>query len=422
VNRNLFFSLLPALLLVAGGGCEPNKAKIAEAKAPAVPVAKPLQRLISDNVDYTGRLNAIDSVNILPRVTGYLVKMPFKEGSDVKKGELLFEIDPRPYVAQFDAAKAQLEQSKASQRYAKATNERFHALAVKEPGAVSQQELDQYQAQEEQSGANVDLAKANLEAAKLNLDWTKVEAPIDGHISRYYQTKGNLVNQDQTMLTTIVSNDPMYLYFDMDEPTLLRIKRLVNEGKIERSESSGTNPIVLMGLEGEDGFPHKGSVNFFDNTVNAMTGSISVRGAFPNPIPEKKAEEKKGTRLFVPGMFARVRFPIGQPHEALLVIDRAIGSDQGLRYVYVVDSEKKVQKRRVTTGTLEEDGMRVILDGLQPDEWVAVGGIQQLRDRMEIQPDQQQTMPTLGGLAVGRPSTSNSQAGKGAPPAKKGKS
>jgi multidrug efflux system membrane fusion protein len=402
----LFFA---SAFLIGAVGCETTTAKVPPPQKPATPIAKPAQRQITDDVDFTGRLNSIDSINILPRVTGYLVKEPFKEGSDVKKGDLLFEIDPRPYAAQYAAAKAQVAQSEASLRYATATNDRFKELFKKEPGAVSKQELDQYQAQQEQAIANVDLAKANLEAAKLNLDWTKVESPIDGHISRYYLTPHNLVNQDQTLLTTLVSNNPMYCYFDMDEPTLLRIKRLVNEGKIERPKE-GANVPVLMGVAGENGFPHNGSVNFVDNQVNATTGSISVRGVFPNPKPDN------GTRVLVPGMFARVRFPIGQAHTAILVIDRAIGADQGLKFVFVMNEDKKISKRRVETGPLQEDGLRVIVDGLKADEWVAVGGIQQLREGDEIVPDELQAMPSLTSSPVGRPVSQ-----KGSPASKKGK-
>ena len=166
----------------------------------------------------------------------------------------------------------------------------------------------------------------------------------------------------------------MYVFFDMDEPTLLRTRKAVNAGKIKLPEK-GTKMPVLMGLQGEEGFPHEGTINFVNNQVNPTTGSILVRGVFANPLP------KGGHRLLSPGMFVRVRLPIGQPHPALLVIDRAIGSDQGHKYVYVLDAENKVQYRRVTTGPLQDDGLRVIEQGLKPDDWVIVGGLQQVRLR-----------------------------------------
>jgi multidrug efflux system membrane fusion protein len=179
----------------------------------------------------------------------------------------------------------------------------------------------------------------------------------------------------------------MYVYFDMDEPTLLRIRRARDAGVIK--PAPGGQLPVLMGLQGEDGFPHQGTVDFVNNQVNPATGSISVRGVFPNPKPNDSV------RLLSPGMFVRVRLLIGQPHPALLVIDRAIGFDQGLKFVYVVDAEHKIQYRRVTTGPLEEDGLRVITEGLKPDDWILIGGLQQVRPLMEIRP-QETAMPALG--------------------------
>jgi len=238
-----------------------------------------------------------------------------------------------------------------------------------------------------------------MEVFKLNLDFTNVISPIDGQVSRYYLTRGNLVNQDQTLLTTVVSLDPMYAYFDMDEPTLLRIRRAINEGRIQ-PHGKGKVP-VQMALQGEQGFPHEGTVDFLNNQVNPTTGSILVRGVFRNPTPSH------GTRLLSPGMFVRIRLPIGLPHPALLVIDRAVGSDQGLKFVYVVDSANKPEYRRVTTGALQEDGLRVIDQGLKPEEWVAVGALQQIRPRAVVQPEKM-AMPTLGPLpaAVSQPTAS----------------
>jgi multidrug efflux system membrane fusion protein len=251
-----------------------------------------------------------------------------------------------------------------------------------------------YKAQVDQADASVKASQASMEVYKLNLEFTKVTSPIDGRVSRYYLTLGNLVSQDQTLLITVVSLDPMYAYFDMDEPTLLRIRRAVNDGRIKLPEE-GAIP-VLMGLQGEDGFPHRGTINFINNQVNPTTGSVSVRGVFPNPKPPG------GTRLLSPGMFVRIRLPIGQPHPALLVIDRAVGFDQGLKYVYVLDAENKAQYRRITTGPLQEDGLRVV-EGLHPDDRVVVGGLQQVRPLMQIRPDEV-PMPTLGPTASGQKS------------------
>jgi multidrug efflux system membrane fusion protein len=188
-----------------------------------------------------------------------------------------------------------------------------------------------------------------LEVFRLNLSFTKVNSPVDGQVSRYFLTLGNLVVQDQTLLTTVVSLDPMYVYCDVDEGTVLRVRRAINEGTIKRYQE-GEIP-VLMELQGEEGYPHRGTVNFINNQVNQNTGSILVRGVFPNPKPEN------GVRLFSPGMFVRVRLPIGRPHKSILVIDRAIGSDQGLKFVYVVNEKNLVERRGVTTGSLQPDGL-----------------------------------------------------------------
>ena len=238
----------------------------------------------------------------------------------------------------------------------------------------------------DEADARVKAFEKSMEISKLSYEFTRVVSPIDGQISRYYLTLGNLVNQDQTLLTTVVSVDPMYVYFEMDEPTLLRTRKAVNEGKIKLPDK-GTEIPVSMALEGEDGFPHQGTINFVNNQVNPGTGSILVRGVFPNPLP------KRGRRLLSPGMFVRIRLPIGQPHPALLVTDRAVGSDQGLKYVYVLDAENKAQYRRVTTGAPQDDGLRVIEQGLKPDDWVVFGGLQQVRPRMTVRPER---APMLG--------------------------
>ncbi|HZZ27061.1 MAG TPA: efflux RND transporter periplasmic adaptor subunit [Pirellulales bacterium] len=381
---------------------------VAPAEPPAIPISQPVERQVTDFVDFTGRIEAPQAVSVVPRVTGYLVNTPFKEGAEVKKDDVLFEIDSRPYQAQYDQAAGQVLLNEARVKEAMADNARAKELG-KTPGAISKQDLDRYQAAEEEAEASVQAAKASLEVYNLNLGFCQVKSPITGQISRYYLTPGNLVNQDQTQLTTVVSVDPMYVYFDIDENTVLRVRRAVNEGKILRYQQ-GEIP-VFIGLEGEEGYPHEGTINFVNNQVNPGTGSITVRGVVSNAKPAN------GVRLLSPGMFVRVRLPIGQPHDALLVIDRAIGSDQGMKYVYLVDDKNIVQQQRVETGALEEDGLRVIDSGLKAGEWVVIGGIQQVRPRMQITPDRE-PMPTLGlsseGMtsASGKPAEGKSDAGK----------
>jgi membrane fusion protein, multidrug efflux system len=379
------FVFFAAPVLASIGGCAEVPAQLAPSQPPAVPVSKPLQQQVTDYVDFTGRTDAVQAVNVVARVTGYLVQMPFKEGSEVKKDQLLFEIDPRPYQDQLTLGQAQLATYKAQQQLADANFVRATQL-IKDK-TISEQEFEQYKSSKEQAAAQVQSAQANIAIYTLNLEFTRVTSPIDGRVSRYYLTLGNLVNQDQTLLTTVVSQDPMYAYFDTDEPTLLRVRRAVAEGKIKPAVAN-KNP-VLMGLQDEDGFPHAGTIDFINNQVNPTTGSITVRGVFSNPILSK------GVRLLSPGMFVRIRLPIGAQHPALLVIDRAISSDQGLKYVYVVDAQNNVQYRRVTTGPLQENGLRVVQSGLKSEDWVAVGALQQVRPGMNVRPDQT-AMPTLG--------------------------
>jgi membrane fusion protein, multidrug efflux system len=366
-------------------GCTDSSAKPAQKKQAVVPISQVVERDVTDFVDFTGRTDAINTVNIVPRVTGYLVKMPFTEGSLVKKDELLFEVDPRPYKAQLDQAKGQVTLYQAQLKLAKSTLERDIEIS-KTPGAVSPQQLDQDRAAVEQAEASVKAAQASLEVYTLNLSFCTVTSPIDGMVARYYLTLGNLVNQDQTLLTTVVSLDPMYAYFEMDEPTLVTIRQAIGEGKLKPRDEGKLH--VFMALQGEKGYPHEGEINFVNNQVNPGTGSISVRGIFPNPI-------LKGTvRLLSPGMFVRIHLPLGEKHSALLVIDRAIGSDQGLKYVYVIDKDKKAKYTRVTTGALEPDGLRVITEGLKPGDMVAVGSLQQIRPNVTI-PTEEMAMPTI---------------------------
>jgi RND family efflux transporter MFP subunit len=396
--RSPIVFLLPVAAALAVAGCKKTGAPPAAGGPQVVPVAKPVQRPVTEYVEYTGRSDAVTTIGIKARATGYLIRAPFTEGAEVKKGELLFEIDPEPYKAQLAQAEAQVKVAEANLVLAQASYNRVRGLTGVGSTAVSPQEVDQARAAADAAEAQVRAAKATADVYRLNLGYTKVTSPIDGQISRSYYNVGNLVSQDQTLLTTIVSTDPMNAYFDMDERTLLRIRTAINQGKIQATEGSGNDLPVLMGLEGEDGFPHRGSVDFVNNVVNPSTGTIAVRGLFPNPKPEH------GRRLLSPGMFVRIRLPIGQPHPAILVVDRAIGSDQGLKYVYVIDAEKKVRYRRVTTGSLEDDGLRVIEDGLKPDELVAIGAIQQLRPGMDADPEVH-PMPTPG--ASSQPANGN---------------
>ena len=366
--------------LLGAIGCQSNVSKVVQDEPPAVPVSQPVQREVTDYVEFTGQTKAVHSNDIIPQVTGYLVRMPFQEGAEVKKGDLLFEVDSRPYKAQLDQAQGQVDLYKAQLKLAKVNLARSRAIDAASPGTVSRQQFDQGQAVVDEAAARVEAAERSMELYTLNYDFTKIVSPIDGQSSRYYKTLGNLVNQDQTLLTTVVSVDPMHVYFEMDEPTLLRYRTAVAEATPDARADRVKMP-VFMGLQGEDGFPHEGTINFENNQSNLTTGTTLVRGVFSNPKP------KVGHRLLSPGMFARIRLPIGHPHRALLVRDRAIASDQGLKYVYVLDADNKVQARRVKTGALQDDDLRVIDEGLKPNDWIVSGGLLQVRPRMLIRPD-----------------------------------
>ena len=377
VNTRIISAVF-VFLLVASGCGHPPKFDL-DTGQPVVTASQPIRREVTEYIDFTGRTDSPNSVDIRPRVTGYLMKMPFKEGSDVKAGDLLFEVDKRPYKAQLDRAEGDVELNKAKLKLAIADNARAKVVA-KTPGAISSQDLDKYEAAEEEARAAVDAAIANLETYKLNLEFCDVTSPIDGQVSRYYLTLGNLVNQDQSLLTTVVSLDPMYAYFDLDERTLLHIREMLNTGKLKPIHEP-EEIAVMMGLQGEEGYPHHGTINFVNNRVDPYTGTITVRGVFSNPQP------KKGVRLLSPGLFVRIRVPLGEPHPALLVTDRAVGTDQGLKYLYIVDKDDKIQYRRVTLGPLQNDGLRVIEEGIEPEDWVVVAGLQQVQPRMKVTVD-----------------------------------
>ncbi len=363
-----------ALLTIAAGpgSCSRQPAAPPAADLPIVTVAQPVEREVTDFVDYTGRLDAVNSVDVRARVTGYLVEMPFKEGDEVKKGELLFLIDPRPYKAQLDQAEATVELNRTALKLARADNARAKNLS-RTPGVITQQDLDKYQATEDQAKAQLDASVANVASYRLNLNFCRVVSPIDGMVSRYYYTVGNLVSQDSTLLTSVVSLDPIYVYFDIDETTVLKIRRAINEGKFKPMREQGGEIPVFIGLSGEEGFPHEGKLTFVNNRIDPATGTLTVRGVFEN------SRSQHGVRLFSPGMFVRVRLPLGRPHKATLVAERAIGTDQGLKFVYVVNADNVVEYRGIRVGPLQPDGMRVINEGVRMGEWIVVSGLQQVR-------------------------------------------
>jgi RND family efflux transporter MFP subunit len=333
-------------------------------------VSQPVEREITDYNDYTGRTAAVETVEVRARVSGYLVKVNFPEGSMVKKGDLLFQIDPRPFQAALDEAKGQVAQLEARLTRAEADVARNERLLPK--GAASQRDLDTAVADRGEARAGIQSARAAVDRAALDLEFTKVTAPISGRISRYLITEGNLVTMNTTLLTTIVSIDPMYAYFDADEGRVLRVRQLIREGKAQ-SRRDGEVP-VLLALANEAGYPHQGTINFVDNQVNPQTGTLRLRGVFSNQ-----------DEVLTPGLFVRVRVPIGEAHRALLVTERAIDTDQGQKILYVVNDKNEVISRPISMGALH-DGLRVIEDGVQPGERVIVNGLLQVRPGITVEP------------------------------------
>ncbi len=361
-------------------GCRHQPPAETDTSPPTVVVAKPVSREVTDFVEFIGRTEAPFSLEVRARVTGYLLKMPFREGSEVKAAEVLFEIDDRPYKTELDQSQADLERAKAALVKAQAFLDMGLQTQKMSAGAVSQQEIVQRQGARDEAAAEVNSAQATLDRAQLNYDWCKVTSSIDGRVSRYNLTLGNLVTQDSTLLTTVVSEDPLHVYFDVDEATMLRIVRHLLPKETDLIEARQVP--VLMALADEEGFPHTGYIDFADNVVSAATGTVTARGVFANPAMPS------GRRLLRPGMFVRVRLPIGKPRQALLVSEKALGTDQGQKYVYVVDSQNLVQYRPVKVGAQQPDGLRVIEEGLQADQWVLVSGVQLVRPRLEVKPEQ----------------------------------
>jgi RND family efflux transporter MFP subunit len=374
-QRFLLFSIAVVLMLLLG--CTqtlPPPVLV----PPTVSVALPVEREVTDYEEFTGRTDAVNHVDIRARVSGYLVKVNFKDGDVVNLGDLLYEIDPRPFQADLDMAKGELERLNAQKKLLDIQVDRYQKLAVK--GAASQQDVDKYIAQQAENIGGIKTAQAKIEQAELNLGFTKITAPITGAISRTLLTVGNLINADSTLLTTIVSIDPMYAYFNVEEPTLLRVEKMIREGILKERVDKVE---VRMGLadDVDRQFPLSGILDFVNNTVDPQTGTILLRGTFPNPY-----EFHRRPPVLTPGLFVRVRLNIGPPHPTLLIDQRAIGTDQGQKYVYVIDKNNKVVYHRVRLGQLF-DGLQSIEDGLKPDERVVVDGLQRIRPGVEVKPE-----------------------------------
>jgi RND family efflux transporter MFP subunit len=359
-----------ALLL---NGCS-SEANTSAAPAPVeVSVATALERDVTEWDEFTGRLEAVEAVEVRPRVTGYIESVNFAEGSLVRKGDLLFVIDPRPYRA--EVAKAEAELTRATARVELVESDVARSEKLRAIKAVSQEEFDTRVNAAREARANVAAAVAAVDAARLNLEFTRVVAPISGRISKAAVTAGNLVNggsSQSTLLTTVVSVDPIYVSFEGDEQVYLKYHELARRSEKKIGGERGNS--VQMGLSNEEGYPHVGSIVFIDNQIDPRTGTIRARAAFDN---------KEG--YFTPGLFARVKLLGQDSFNAVLVDDRAVGTDQSQKFVYVVDGDNKVAYRTVKVGRLT-DGLRIVTEGLAPGESVVVNGLQRVRPGAVIAP------------------------------------
>ena len=372
ITRKRLTVALGAALVVAGigtftamhgfgrGDLPVNGAEAAiKSSAPAmeVDVATVVSKTITDYQNYSGRLEAVDKVEIRPLVPGTIVAVHFADGALVKKGDPLFTIDPRPYVAQVDQAAAQLAAAQARNGYTSTDAARAERLLA--DNAIAKRDYDEKQNASHEAAANLKAAQAALETAKINLTYTQIVAPVSGRVSRAEMTVGNIVSTGSSapLLTTLVSVSPIYASFDVDEQTYLRYL----------SRDSRASVPVSLGLANEEGFSREGKVASVDNQLDTGSGTIRVRARFDN-----------ADASLVPGLYARIKVGGGTPHPAVLIDDAAIGTDQDKKFVMVVDPDNHVQYREVTLGTLSE-GLRVIVKGLQPGERIVVNGLQRVR-------------------------------------------
>lgn len=386
-NRTTVFSSLLAIAVAAAAaglalsGCSQDQAaeRAAPPPPPQVPVARVIARTITDSETFTGRFSAVHHVNVRPRVTGYISSVNFTDGSMVKKGQILFVIDPRPYRAIDQEASAQLDQARS--RLALAKSDQARAIKLYAAHAVSREELDTRKANATQAAADVEAARAALDQAALNLSFTRVTSPITGRVGRAIVTAGNLVTSGQTLLTSVVSLNPIYVTFNADEHAYLKFEKYAHDGSagavpsaVGQTAPDGLGNAVYVGLEDEKGYPHQGRLVFLNNSLDAGTGTIRARALLSNP-----------DEVFVPGLFARVKLIGNERYRAVLVNDSAIGTDQTVRYVLLVGKNDRIVYRPVELGPIVH-GLRVVRSGLSPGDTIVVNGLMRVHPGMQVTP------------------------------------
>ncbi|MEH6358159.1 MAG: efflux RND transporter periplasmic adaptor subunit [Pseudomonadales bacterium] len=354
---------------------------------PMVSVAKVINERVTEWDEFTGRLEAPQTVELRPRVSGYIDEVLFHEGAFVEAGDILFQIDPKPFETEVARLQADLVDAQSQAVLAKRELERGKHLHKQK--AMSSEALDNRLARNQQAAANVLSKQAALEQAQLDLSYTHVEAPISGRTSRAAITKGNYVTAGQSQLTSLVSTDKVYAYFDADEQTFLKYNQLAREGL--RPDSAETKFPILMGLANDKQFPHAGYIDFIDNQVDRQTGTIRIRGVFNN-----------AEGLFTPGLFARVKLVSSASHDGILIDEKAIGTDLNHKFVLVLDEENNAQYRPVTLGK-KINGLRLITDGLTENDTIVVNGLQRVRPGSPVSPEvvpmaSEQVLAKLKGL------------------------
>jgi multidrug efflux system membrane fusion protein len=344
---------------LAFSACRNSEGAASPPPPPTVGVAPVTSKTVQEWDQFNGRVSAIDTVELRARVSGYVERVAYKEGDDVRKGDVLFVIDQRPYRDALASAEAQLERARATVALAHAQDQRAQTLIQSK--AISVEEVETRRATYQQSNADVRAAEAAVATARLNLGFTEVRSPIDGRAGRAMLTVGNLAQADQTLLTTVVSQNPVYVYFDADENSYLRYLEQAKKGT-----GTGSTQKVQIGLANEDNFPHAGTVNFLDNQLDPTTGTIRARAVVPNP-----------DHLFTPGLYAHVQFPGSVKHSALLIDEKAVLTDQDRKYVYVLGPGDKALRKDVTLGRVI-DGLRLVESGLAAGDKVIVTGLQRV--------------------------------------------
>jgi multidrug efflux system membrane fusion protein len=358
-STTLAMLALGALTAVLVAACSSEAAPNAAPPPPEVSVAQVVRKPVQQWDEFTGRVTAIETVDLRPRVSGYVERVAYTEGQDVRKGDLLFVIDPRPYRAALDQAEAELARARSEAKLAQSQDARAESLI--EAKAISREEFESRRAASQGSDAAVRAAEAAVASAKLDLQFTQVRSPVAGRAGRAIVTTGNLAQADATLLTTVVSMDPVHVYFETDEQTYLRYNALTRDGNRDAGDNA-----VRVGLANEAGYPHEGSVDFTDNRVDPATGTIRARAVLRNP-----------DRVFTPGLYARVQLEGGKQAPAMLIDDKAVLTDQDRKYVYVLGPKNVAVRKDIVIGRTA-DGLRVVTSGLAPTDKVIVGGVQKV--------------------------------------------